>query len=110
MKNFIVKSYGELDLTVTNISDQDIYIYFYNWINRYKYSGAVRELADYIDAMAGHAFGIKQLNKVYEMDEVVIFEWAGSYWCWLQAENAFDAAHRYYELFKKLYLENGRII
>lgn len=100
MKNFIVKSYGELDLTVTYISDYDISTYIHDWIHRYEYGGPVSVLAHYLDTIA--IYGKNGTTQLDEIDGICIFTWNHQCYGWIQAENSFDAVYKYHKLFKKI--------
>ena len=103
MNNFIIKSLGEADLKVTNISEYDIELYYENdpcdeYRDEFR---TLRELRAYLNTIFRYSEGRKWVT-VHEIDGVFIFSRLDMYLCWIQAENSFDAVYRYYKLFKKM--------
>ena len=99
MNHFIVRSWGDRDLKITNMTSYDAKIYIYEPESRRLYEGgSVNELSMYLEGLERCI----RSNQISEIDGVILFKFNNNTWCWILAHDAFDAVNRFQDLLTKI--------
>ena len=98
MNHYIVRSFENLDLKVTNITGYEAKIYMYEPESRHLFEGgSVNELSMYIEGLVRRM----KYNQVVEIDDAILFNFDNTIWCWILAPSTFYAVDKFQDLLVK---------